>query len=85
MELLDQLELTSGSSSSISTSRPDSIISRPDRAPIAHDHSHASWEELESVLNKESAMDASSMATMAIAGTIAAAGSVWWSRSPSWR
>jgi hypothetical protein len=74
MELLDRLELTSGSASSISTSRPDSIISRPECIPIAHDLSRASWEELESMLNKESAMNASAMAGMALAGTIAAAG-----------
>jgi hypothetical protein len=73
MELLDRLELTSGSSSTI-TSRPDSIISRPQNIPISHDYSRASWEELESMLNKESGMNASSMANMAIAGAIAAVG-----------
>ncbi|MFC0679622.1 DUF389 domain-containing protein [Lysobacter korlensis] len=74
MELLDRLDLTTGNESSISTSRPDSIISRPDRIPISHDHSRASWEELESLLNHESAMSISSMANMAIAGAIAAIG-----------
>ncbi|GHA83996.1 DUF389 domain-containing protein [Cognatilysobacter bugurensis] len=74
MELLDRLELTSSDASSVSTSRPDSIISVPESVPISSDYSRASWEELESMLNKESGMNFSSMANMAIAGLIAAAG-----------
>lgn len=74
LQRLDELGLTSGPETSIATSRPDSIISRPPGIAISDDLSRASWEELESMLNRASGMNASAMASMLLAGMIATFG-----------
>lgn len=74
MQLLQSMGVNDDPGASITTSRPLSVIARPSANPIAHDSSESTWEELESLLNKESVMTPISMVTMALAGVIATAG-----------
>jgi hypothetical protein len=72
--LLDELGITRDAGSSVTTSRPMGLISPSSAQAIRNDASHFTWEEMDQELNKESGMSPGSMATMAIAGLIAAAG-----------
>lgn len=74
MQLLNEMGVNDSPDASIITSRPDSIISNPSATSITEDSSESTWEELESMLNKESIMTLNSIATMGLAGIIAAAG-----------
>lgn len=74
MQLLDELGINENPGASVTTSRPESIISKPSAIPITRDSGESSWEEMENLLNRESGMTRNSMVTMAIAGIIAAIG-----------
>lgn len=59
---------------SLSTSEPDSVVSSSAAGAIVRDSSESTWEEMEVVMNKESAMTVNALLVMAIAGVLATAG-----------
>lgn len=74
LKAIDELDLTSSGSASVSSSRPEYVSSRPEANSIRNDSSESNWEEMESALNSESTMTLSSCVTMTVAGVIAACG-----------
>lgn len=74
MRLLEQLGITRQSGSSITTSRPMSLLSSSSAQFIRNDASRFISDEMDQELNKESNMTPSMIAGMAIAGAVAVAG-----------
>jgi hypothetical protein len=74
MSLLTDHAIGINSNTSISTSRPSSLVSPPSNDIILKDTSESNWEEIEQEIAKESNMTINSMIVMAIAGFIAASG-----------
>lgn len=71
---LDDIGVTQSSATSITTSRPLSLISQPSAQSIRSDTSYSIWEEVDQELNKQSSMSLGSMIVMAMAGAIAIVG-----------
>lgn len=74
IQLLVEQGLDRHPGASITTSRPESVLSAPWSRHITGDDSMASWEELESLLHRESGMTANTVGVMSLAGFIAALG-----------
>jgi hypothetical protein len=74
LHTLDEMGITDSQGTSVSTSRPLSVISPIAAQTVRNDTSYTLWEEVDQELNKESDMSLGTMVVMAIAGAIAATG-----------
>ena len=74
MQLLDRRKMLQDPKVSVTTSQPLSIISQPSSLEITNDTSEATWEEMQSMISRESNMTTNGMLTMIVAGIIAAVG-----------
>lgn len=74
MLLLDKRKMLQNPLVSVTTSQPLSIISQPSSLEITNDTSEATWEEMQSMISKESNMTTNGLLTMIVAGIIAAVG-----------
>jgi hypothetical protein len=71
MRLLVEQGIGTKATSSISTSAPSSLISSSHVHAVTHDVSESSWEEMETVLVKESNMSLNSLLVVGFVGVIA--------------
>lgn len=74
MQLLNKRKMLQDPQVSVTTSQPLSIISQPASLEITNDTSEATWEEMQSMISRESNMTANGMLTMIVAGIIATVG-----------
>lgn len=73
-DVLEEMGVNGSPSASVTTSRPESIVSKTAAQTIVRDSSEATWEELENLLNRESGATLNSLVVMVLAGMIAAIG-----------
>lgn len=74
LKFLSERGIGHDSSSAITTSEPTSIISKSSVGAIALDRSEATWEEMETVIAKESNMTINGILIMVISGILATIG-----------
>ena len=74
MELLSMQKLVDDVHVSVSTSEPNSIISKSSQSQITTDVSEAIWEEMQATINKQSGMTVNMLLTMFLVGVIAVVG-----------
>jgi hypothetical protein len=73
MRLADDVGLGVEPGVSLTSSRPESIVSA-DATPVERDRSTSSWEEVEMTIGRESTMTPPKLLVMFLAGIVAAVG-----------
>ncbi|WP_266206218.1 DUF389 domain-containing protein [Pontibacter kalidii] len=74
MQLLDRKKMLQNPEVSLTTSQPLSIVSQPSSLEITNDTSEATWEEMQSMISRESNMTTNGLMTMVLSGIIAVVG-----------
>ena len=74
MPILDTYRVGTDSGTNLTTSEPVSLVAPSARDRLPHDESEGTWEEIETVIGKESNATVNSLVTMAISGFLAAIG-----------
>ena len=74
VQLLDAHGIGASASTSLATSEPVSLVVPPARTRLNHDTSEGTWEEIETVLGKESNATGNTLGIMVISGILAAIG-----------